>query len=47
MWSIITYGKYDESDSKEYSIQLEECKGNDLPIMLDEFEMGSKVPLKN
>ena len=42
-WSIITYGKYDESDSKEYSIELEECKENDLPIMLDEFEMGSEV----
>ena len=24
-WSIITYGKYDESDSKEYSIELEVC----------------------
>ena len=42
-WAMITYGKYDENDSKEYSIELEECKENDLPIMLDEFEMGSEV----
>ena len=42
-WSIITYGKYDESDSKEYSIELEVCQENDLPIILDEFEMGSEV----
>ena len=39
-WSIITYGKYDEGDSKEYSIELEQCKENDVPSMLDEFEMG-------
>ena len=42
-WAMITYGKYDENDSKEYSIELEECTENDLPIMLDEFEMGNEV----
>ena len=42
-WSIITYGKYDESDSKEYSIELEECSENDLPDMLNEYEIGDQV----
>ena len=42
-WSILTYGKYDESDSKEYSIELEQCIEDDVPSMLDEFEMGEEV----
>ena len=42
-WSIITYGHYDENDSREYSIELEECKENDLPDMLDEYDIGGEV----
>ena len=25
-WSLVTYGKYDESDNRTYSIELEECE---------------------
>ena len=42
-WSMITYGKYDENDSREYSIELEECMENDVPDMLDMFEVGNEV----
>ena len=42
-WSIIRYGHYDENDSREYSIELEECKENDLPDMLDEYDIGGEV----
>ena len=42
-WSLITYGKYDENDYKEYSIELDSCVENDLPTLLDEFEVGEEV----
>ena len=42
-WSLITYGKYDENDYKEYSIELERCEENDLPDLLDEFDVGNQV----
>jgi hypothetical protein len=42
-WAMITYGKYDESDSRTYSIELEECHENDVPDMLDKFEVGNEV----
>ena len=42
-WAMITYGKYDESDSREYSIELEECLENDVPDMLDMFDVGDEV----
>jgi hypothetical protein len=42
-WSIIRYGHYDENDSREYSIELEECRENDLPDMLDEYDIGGEV----
>ena len=40
---MITYGKYDESDSKEYSIELEECLEDDVPDMLDMFDVGDDL----
>ena len=40
---MITYGKYDESDTKEYSIELEECFEDDVPDMLDMFDVGHEV----
>jgi hypothetical protein len=43
LWAMITYGKYDESDSRTYSIELEECHENDVPDMLDKFEVGNEV----
>ncbi len=42
-WSLITYGKYDENDRKNYSIELDNCEENDLPDMLDEFDVGNQV----
>ena len=42
-WSIIRYGHYDENNSREYSIELEECRENDLPDMLDEYDIGDQV----
>ena len=42
-WSLITYGKYDEDDYKEYSIELDSCEENDLPCLLDEYDMGNEV----
>jgi hypothetical protein len=45
-WSIITYGKYNEGDSKEYSIELEQCNEDDLLSMLNEFEMGEEVSIE-
>ncbi len=44
-WSLITYGKYDEFDYREYSIELDSCKENDLPDLLDEFDVGNQVTL--
>ena len=42
-WAMITYGKYDESDRRTYPIELEECYENDVPDMLDMFEVGGEV----
>ena len=42
-WAMITYGKYDESDRRTYSLELEECHENDVPDMLDMFDVGHEV----
>ena len=42
-WSLIRYGKYNENDYKEYSIELDKCQENDLPDLLDEFDVGNQV----
>ena len=42
-WAMITYGKYDEGDSREYSIELEECLEDDVPDMLDMFDVGDEL----
>ena len=42
-WSLITYGKYDENDCKEYSIELERCEEYGLPDLLDEYDVGDQV----
>ena len=42
-WSLTTYGKYDENDKKEYSIELDSCEENDLPELLNEFDVGNQV----
>ena len=42
-WAIITYGKYQDTDTRNYSIELEECMENDVPDMLDMFDVGAEV----
>ena len=42
-WSVITYGKYDESDTRTYSIEIEQCEENDVPDMLEAFDLGNEV----
>ena len=42
-WAMITYGKYDETDRRTYSIELEECHENDVPDMLGKFEVANEV----
>ena len=42
-WSLITYGKYDEHDTREYSIELDNCEDNNLPDLLKEFDVGNQV----
>jgi hypothetical protein len=42
-WSVITYGKYDESDTRTYSIEIEECEENDVPDMLEAFDLDNEV----
>ncbi len=44
-WSVITYGKYDESDNRTYSIEIEQCEENDVPDMLESFDLDNKVTL--
>ena len=42
-WAMITYAKYDENDSNKYSIELKQCKENDVPDMLCDFDVGGDV----
>ena len=42
-WSLIRYGKYDENDCKEYSIELDRCEEYGLPDLLDEYDVGDQV----
>ena len=42
-WSVITYGKYDESDNRTYSIEIEQCEENDVPDMLESFDLSIEV----
>ena len=39
----VTQGNNDESDSREYSIELEECVEDDVPNMLDMFDVGDEL----
>jgi hypothetical protein len=42
-WEIITYTKYDDADTRKYSIVLDQCKEQKLTEMIDDFCLGSKV----
>ena len=44
-WSLVTYGKYDESDNRTYSIELEECEEEAVLNLLERFEVRDEVTL--
>ena len=46
-WSIITYAKFEDYNTREYSIELEKCEEDDVPNMLDDFDMGEMVTYKD
>lgn len=45
-WAMVTYAKYDESDKRFYSIELEDCAENNVPDMLAEFDVDGDVTFK-
>ena len=43
-WSPITYGKYDEFDKRNYSIELDFCdEDDDVPDMLCQYYIGNHI----
>ena len=42
-WSVITYGKYDEFDKRNYSLELDICDEDDVPDMLCQFYIGNFI----
>ena len=44
-WSMITYAKYDERDKNPCSMELEECEENDVPEMLEMFDVRKDVTI--
>ena len=42
-WSLITYGKYDEFDKRNYSIELDFCDEDDVLDMLCQFHIGNHI----
>jgi len=42
-WSLITYARYSEDESKLYSIELDSCLENDVPDMVDRFNLEEEV----
>ena len=46
-WSMITYAKFEDYNTREYSIELEKCEEDDVPNMLDDFDMGEMVTYKD
>ena len=42
-WSIITYGKFDEWDVRNYSLELANCEEDDVPDMIDEWYKPDEV----
>ena len=42
-WGMITQGRYDDCDPREYSLELEECEEEAVPDLLRMFEMESEV----
>ena len=46
-WSIIIYAGYSENDRKKYSIELDYCSENDVPDMIDKFNLEDEVTFDN
>ena len=44
-WSIITYGKFDEWDVRNYSLELANCEEDDVPDMIDDCTNPMKLLL--
>ena len=42
-WSLITYGKYDEFDKRNYSLELDTCNEDDVPDMLGQYYIGNHI----
>lgn len=42
-WSLITYASYSEDESKLYSIELDSCLENDVPDMIEKFNLEEEV----
>ena len=42
-WSLITYGKYDEFDKRNYSLELDTCDEDDVPDMLCQYYIGNHI----
>ena len=42
-WSLITYGKYDEFDKRNYSFELDICDEDDVPDMLCQYYIGNHI----
>ena len=46
-WSLITYDKYDETDKRKYSIEINFCDEDDVPYMLREHSIGKDIKLED
>ena len=42
-WSLITYGKYDEFDKRNYSLELDTCDEDDVPDLLCQYYIGNHI----
>ena len=42
-WSLITYGKYDEFDKRNYSLELDTCDEDDVPDMSCQYYIGNHI----
>ena len=46
-WSIITYCKYNENDTRTYSFELEECEENDVLDMINGYEILDEISVED
>ncbi len=46
-WSMMSYVKFDDYDTRKYSWEWETCEEDEVPQMLEEFDMGREVSLKS